>query len=105
MAKETPAIPVAVTATYETLTARGVKFKEPVAIMPWGAKATWFSDIDGKVWAQNNGFAGIHRMAQGVKKRALPDRLHDAPTGQRGVKLKQFTSHGSRNAHLTKKTR
>ena len=34
-------------ATYATLTARGVKFKEPVAMMPWGQKATWFSDPDG----------------------------------------------------------
>lgn len=34
-------------ATYETLTARGVKFKEPVAVMPWGQKATWFLDPDG----------------------------------------------------------
>lgn len=34
-------------ATYETLTARGVTFKEPVATMPWGQKATRFSDLDG----------------------------------------------------------
>lgn len=34
-------------ATYETLTARGVKFKEPVQTMPWGQKATWFYDLDG----------------------------------------------------------
>lgn len=34
-------------ATYEVLTERGVKFKEPVATMPWGQKATWFYDIDG----------------------------------------------------------
>lgn len=34
-------------ATYETLAQRGVKFKEPVSTMPWGARATWFSDIDG----------------------------------------------------------
>jgi catechol 2,3-dioxygenase-like lactoylglutathione lyase family enzyme len=34
-------------ATYATLTERGVKFKEPVAMMPWGAKATWFYDLDG----------------------------------------------------------
>lgn len=34
-------------ATYETLTARGVKFKEPVQAMPWGQKATWFYDLDG----------------------------------------------------------
>jgi predicted enzyme related to lactoylglutathione lyase len=34
-------------ATYETLLARGVKFKQPVEVMPWGAKATWFSDPDG----------------------------------------------------------
>ena len=34
-------------ATYETLTARGVSFKQPVETMPWGQKATWFYDIDG----------------------------------------------------------
>lgn len=34
-------------ATYETLTQRGVKFKQPVEVMPWGAKATWFYDLDG----------------------------------------------------------
>lgn len=34
-------------ATYETLAGRGVTFKDPVAVMPWGAKAAWFSDIDG----------------------------------------------------------
>ena len=34
-------------AAYETLTARGVKFKEPVAVMPWGQKATWLYDLDG----------------------------------------------------------
>ena len=28
-------------------TERGVKFKEPIAMMPWGAKATWFYDPDG----------------------------------------------------------
>ena len=33
--------------TYKTLSERGVKFKEPVALMPWGQKATWFSDQDG----------------------------------------------------------
>ena len=34
-------------ATYETLKTRGVRFKEPVSVMPWGAKATWFYDLDG----------------------------------------------------------
>ena len=34
-------------AAYETLAARGVRFKEPVAVMPWGQKATWFDDLDG----------------------------------------------------------
>ena len=34
-------------ATYATLTGRGVKFKQPVEAMPWGTKATWFSDPDG----------------------------------------------------------
>ncbi|MDI3341220.1 MAG: VOC family protein [Sphaerobacter sp.] len=33
--------------TYQTLSARGVKFTQPVAVMPWGQKATWFSDLDG----------------------------------------------------------
>jgi catechol 2,3-dioxygenase-like lactoylglutathione lyase family enzyme len=32
--------------TYEELSKRGVRFKEPVQTMPWGAKATWFYDID-----------------------------------------------------------
>lgn len=34
-------------ATYETLVERGVKFKQPVTVMPWGRKATWFYDPDG----------------------------------------------------------
>ena len=34
-------------ATYATLTERGVTFKEPVAMMPWGQKAAWFYDPDG----------------------------------------------------------
>jgi catechol 2,3-dioxygenase-like lactoylglutathione lyase family enzyme len=34
-------------ATYATLTSRGVRFKQPVEVMPWGDKATWFSDLDG----------------------------------------------------------
>ena len=34
-------------ATYETLAARGVRFKQPVTVMPWGTKATWFYDLDG----------------------------------------------------------
>lgn len=34
-------------ATYETLTAQGVRFKDPVAVMPWGQKAAWFYDLDG----------------------------------------------------------
>ncbi len=34
-------------ATYETLKARGVNFKNPPEMMPWGAKATWFSDPNG----------------------------------------------------------
>ena len=33
-------------ATYETLTARGVRFKQPVIETPWGDRATWFYDID-----------------------------------------------------------
>lgn len=34
-------------ATYQTLVDRGVRFKEPVATMPWGQRATWFYDLDG----------------------------------------------------------
>jgi catechol 2,3-dioxygenase-like lactoylglutathione lyase family enzyme len=34
-------------ATVATLTERGVKFKKPIEVMPWGGKATWFSDPDG----------------------------------------------------------
>lgn len=34
-------------ATYAALTAKGVRFKGPVEMMPWGSKATWFSDPDG----------------------------------------------------------
>ncbi len=34
-------------ATYERLSERGVRFKEPVTVMPWGQKATWFYDLDG----------------------------------------------------------
>lgn len=34
-------------ATYATLVARGVTFRQPVETMPWGQKATWFSDPDG----------------------------------------------------------
>jgi catechol 2,3-dioxygenase-like lactoylglutathione lyase family enzyme len=34
-------------ATVEALKARGVRFKQPVEMMPWGDKATWFYDLDG----------------------------------------------------------
>jgi catechol 2,3-dioxygenase-like lactoylglutathione lyase family enzyme len=34
-------------AAYETMAARGVKFKDPISLMPWGSKATWFYDPDG----------------------------------------------------------
>ncbi|HEU0115107.1 MAG TPA: VOC family protein [Thermomicrobiales bacterium] len=34
-------------ATYQTLAARGVQFKQPPAVMPWGQPATWFVDPDG----------------------------------------------------------
>jgi predicted enzyme related to lactoylglutathione lyase len=34
-------------ATYATLCERGVSFRQPVETMPWGQKATWFSDPDG----------------------------------------------------------
>jgi catechol 2,3-dioxygenase-like lactoylglutathione lyase family enzyme len=33
--------------TYATLVSRGVKFKKPVEMMPWGQKGAWFSDPDG----------------------------------------------------------
>lgn len=33
--------------TYNELVERGVTFKGPVETMPWGMKATWFSDPDG----------------------------------------------------------
>ncbi len=33
--------------SYQTLTGRGVHFKEPVQMMPWRQKATWFYDPDG----------------------------------------------------------
>ena len=33
--------------TVATLTSRGVRFKSPVEMMPWGKKATWFFDPDG----------------------------------------------------------
>jgi catechol 2,3-dioxygenase-like lactoylglutathione lyase family enzyme len=32
--------------TYTTLTERGVRFKGPVEMMPWGQKAAWFYDKD-----------------------------------------------------------
>ena len=32
--------------TYKTFSERGVRFKEPIAMMPWGQRATWFYDID-----------------------------------------------------------
>ena len=34
-------------ATYQTLTARGVRFKAPVTTLEWGQRATWFYDLDG----------------------------------------------------------
>ncbi len=34
-------------AEFAALTAKGVRFKGPVEMMPWGSKATWFSDPDG----------------------------------------------------------
>jgi catechol 2,3-dioxygenase-like lactoylglutathione lyase family enzyme len=33
-----------IAATYAELSAKGVNFKQPPDTMPWGAKATWFSD-------------------------------------------------------------
>ncbi len=35
---------------YETLLGQGVKFKDPVSVMPWGDKATWFYDPDGNAF-------------------------------------------------------
>lgn len=32
---------------YTTLTERGVKFKEPPTMMPWGARAVFLYDLDG----------------------------------------------------------
>lgn len=40
--------------TYETLSARGVTFKGPPEMMPWGQKATWFSDPDGNEFFISN---------------------------------------------------
>jgi catechol 2,3-dioxygenase-like lactoylglutathione lyase family enzyme len=37
-------------ADYESLTQRGVKFRQPVSVMPWGQKATWFFDRDENVF-------------------------------------------------------
>lgn len=37
-------------ATYKTLTERGVSFSKPPEVMPWGQKATWFSDPDGNTF-------------------------------------------------------
>ncbi len=34
-------------ATYEELSKRGVVFHQPPERMPWGSRATWFSDPDG----------------------------------------------------------
>lgn len=33
-----------IAATYAELSAQGVRFKQPPETMPWGTKATWFSD-------------------------------------------------------------
>jgi catechol 2,3-dioxygenase-like lactoylglutathione lyase family enzyme len=33
-----------IAATYAELSAKGVEFNKPPETMPWGAKATWFSD-------------------------------------------------------------
>ena len=41
-------------ATYETLSARGVSFNNPPEMMPWGQKATWFSDPDGNEFFLSN---------------------------------------------------
>ena len=34
-------------ADHAALTAKGVRFKGPVEMMPWGARATWLFDPDG----------------------------------------------------------
>jgi predicted enzyme related to lactoylglutathione lyase len=36
-----------IAATYAELTAKGVRFSQPPETMPWGARATWFSDPSG----------------------------------------------------------
>ena len=33
--------------TVATLTERGVNFTKPIEVMPWGDKATWFTDPEG----------------------------------------------------------
>lgn len=35
---------------YRDLSEKGVHFTEPVQMMPWGQKATWFTDPDGNVF-------------------------------------------------------
>jgi len=35
-------------ATVAALTERGVRFKGPIEVMPWGGKGVWFFDLDGK---------------------------------------------------------
>ena len=41
--------------TYEELSAKGVQFRGPVEDMPWGGRATWFSDPDGNVFFLSDG--------------------------------------------------
>lgn len=46
-------------ADYTSWSERGVRFKEPVQMMPWGDKAAWFYDID------DNEFYLIEEASQG----------------------------------------
>ncbi len=41
-----------------------------------------FSHVDGKVWAQNNGFAGIHRLDLATGKIETWEPFKDAPKGE-----------------------
>lgn len=35
---------------YRDMSEKGVHFTEPVQLMPWGQKATWFTDPDGNMY-------------------------------------------------------
>jgi catechol 2,3-dioxygenase-like lactoylglutathione lyase family enzyme len=42
-------------AAYRTLKDRGVEFRQPPEAMPWGTKATWFTDPDGNTFFLSEG--------------------------------------------------